>query len=225
LAASTTAAAAQPLLPEPPGRLWRVQAEASEVRILVFREGAAAAFGHNHVLTAPQLQGWLQLPGLHRGDKRPDAGLSRPQLAGAQWQLWTRLDALQLDAASQREPLGAAFASKPSAEAVAATRANMLGESLFQADRYPLLHLRSQQVAGEGEHLALQMQIQLHGQSRLQWVPVQLTVQEGVLRARGQFVLLQSDFGVTPLRVLGGLLAVQDPLWIAFDLQLREDPP
>jgi hypothetical protein len=39
-----------------------------------------------------------------------------------------------------------------------------------------------------------------------------------LLRASGEFVLRQSDFGMTPFSVLGGLMAVQDMVGITFDL-------
>ena len=39
------------------------------------------------------------------------------------------------------------------------------------------------------------------------------------LRVRGRFALRQTDFGLAPLSVLGGLLAVQDEVAIDFDLR------
>ena len=37
-------------------------------------------------------------------------------------------------------------------------------------------------------------------------------------RARGEVVIRQSDFGIQPFTVLGGLLAVKDELVVQFEL-------
>jgi hypothetical protein len=59
------------------------------------------------------------------------------------------------------------------------------------------------------------MAIELHGRVRRQWLVVHLDA-EGL--ARGEAVLRQSDFGLTPFSILGGLLAVRDELLVDFSL-------
>jgi hypothetical protein len=47
---------------------------------------------------------------------------------------------------------------------------------------------------------------------------VQIDVTEHSLRVRGRFALNQTNFGMTPFSLLGGALAVQDQVDIAFEL-------
>lgn len=190
-------------------RLIDIDAERSSLRIHVFRAGGLAALGHNHVLSAPRLHGLVALPA--QGS------------AGARFALALRLDELSLDEPAQRAALGAEFASRPDAEAIAATRANMLGEAGLQAARFPWLRLRSLQVAGALPKLALQVEIELHGQRRAQWLPAHVELRADGLSARGAFVLRQSDFGLQPFSVLGGLLTVQDELLVEFELTGRAE--
>lgn len=187
------------------GKVYRLDAARSVVRIYAFRAGTAARLGHNHVLNAPQFSGWVYLP--------------QEQLADARVDLEFRLDTLQLDNPEERARLGAAFASTLSPGALQRTREHMLGEDNLAAQRYPFLRIRSLQISGELPKLALKIQLSLHGQSREMWLPLEVSRDQGQLHVRGAMVLRQTDFGVRPYSVLGGFLAVQDELVIEFALQ------
>lgn len=161
------------------------------LRILVFRGGTAARLGHNHVLRAADLKvDWLA------------AG---PVLS-------FRLDALDIDPPALRAGLGPAFASAVDDEARAGTRANLL--KALDAAAHPEVVVRTLQQVGEGPRRAVEVEITLHGASRRQWFVAEV---DG-WRARGEVVIRQSDFGIQPFTVLGGLLAVQDALVVQFEL-------
>lgn len=189
--------------------LLKVDAAASTLSIHVFRAGRAARLGHNHVLSAPKLTGFVKMPG---GDT---------DLSTAGFELALRLDELQLDAPAARAALGAGWASALSPEMVAATRANMLGEAGLQAASYPMVRIRSLRMVGATPKLAALVEIELHGQRRQQWIALHADVERETVRARGALVLRQSDYGVAPFSVGGGLLTVQDELTIEFDLRAR----
>lgn len=186
---------AQAVVAAPPG-LWSVDASASQLRILVLRGGRLAALGHNHVLGLPPLRGGVQMP-------------------AALLELSFRLDELEFDRPAWRAALGPDFASVPDADSIAATRRNML--IALETERFPLVRLQARGLDGE----TLQLDLTLHGQTRSISVPLQLDLQAHSLRARTRFAIKQSDFGIQPFSVLGGLLAVQDELRIEADLWLR----
>lgn len=209
-------------VPEPDGGVhWRVDPGASLLQVLAFRQGALSALGHNHVLTAPRLQGWLQLPA---GVTEPDR-LTPAQLSATRFALALRLDELVLDDASQRARLGPAFASRPDADAIAGTRANLLGESMLDAARFPWLRVQSVGLRGEAGHVLAEVEIDWHGQQRRWRLPLQVetrsTPEGQVLRVQGQMALRLTDFGIRPLSLLGGMLAVQDDIGVTLDLLLR----
>jgi len=186
--------------------VWPLDPARSNIRIYVFRAGAAARVGHNHVLTAPRFAGFLAWP-------------ADGNAASAQFELDFALADLLIDPPGSRDGLGRAFASTVPPEAIAAARANMLGEDNLQAARYPRLRVRSLQVTGEAPKLMARVAVELHGQTREQWVALNVTgLPAASWRADGRLVLRQSDFGVRPFSVLGGLIAVQDEVMIEFDL-------
>ena len=177
-----------PLVTPPP---VAVAVEGDELRVLVFRGGTAARLGHNHVLRA--------------GDLRVDWPVAGPVLR-------FRLDALAIDPPALRARLGEAFASAVDDEARAGTRANLL--RALEAAAHPEVVVRTLQLLGEGTRRAVEAEITLHGVTRRQWFVAEVDGQ----RARGEVVIRQSDFGIQPFTVLGGLLAVQDALVVQFEL-------
>ncbi len=189
------------------GRLYRVDAAASQVRIHVFRAGRLAKAGHNHVLGVERLEGQVFVPA--------------DGIAGAGLELGFRLEDLAIDKPEWRAALGPEFASVPSASDIAGTRANLL--KTVDGDRFPAISMRSTAVAGAFPVLALKLAVRWHGQSREFDVPVRVArpAGEAALRAQGALVLRQSDFGIAPLSILGGLLAVQDELTVEVDVAAR----
>lgn len=190
------------------GELYRLDEAASRLRVHVFRAGRLSAMGHNHVLGLARLQGQAFVPA--------------QGLEGAGVELGFRLDDLEPDRAEWRAELGPEFASRPTESDIAGTKANLL--RALQAQAHPRVLLQSTAVAGAWPWLALRVSVQLHGQVRELSVPVKAWVQApagqggGTLHAQGRLLLRQSEFGIQPFSVLGGLLAVQDELVMDFEL-------
>ncbi len=191
------------------GPVYRIDGAASAVRIFVFRGGKAQRLGHNHVLAVPNVTGYVQVPA-ENGE-------------GARFELSFRLDAMQVDPPELRQALGAGWASAVSPEAVAGTRANMLGEAGLQAARFPRVRIRSLSLSGEAPKLAAQVEVELHGQRRELWVPLDVSIKPEQVTASGALVIRQSEFGVMPFSVLGGLLAVKDELVVEFRLVAKPE--
>jgi hypothetical protein len=186
------------------GRVMHLHPDASQIRIQVFRAGRAVHLGHNHVISAPQFEGFFYWPAQN--------------LEAARFDLVFRLDQLVFDLPSQRAALGPAFAAVLSEAAIAATREHMLGPDNMQADRYPLVRIHSLEITGEAPKFAARVAIALHGKTREMHIPLSVTGLPQRVNASGSLVLRQSDFGVQPYSVMGGLLAVQDDVLLEFSL-------
>ena len=94
----------------------------------------------------------------------------------------------------------------------------MLGDNNFQAVRFPWVRIHSVQIAGDVPKFAAHIAVELHGQTREMLVPLTVHGLPEKLVVQGALVLRQSDFGVKPLSVLGGLLSVQDAVIVEFKL-------
>ena len=192
------------LPPLPLGLRERLDGPGSGLRVQVFRDGAAAHLGHNHVIEAGDL--WADLIW-------PDAAAARASAwSKATLVLGFSLAALVIDPPAQRARLGPDFASVLSDADRAGTLANL--RRALSAERFPQVRVQTTRIVGEGPSLAIEAVVAWHGQVRA----LPLSVSLDGPRAQGRAVLRQRDFGIQPFSVLGGLLAVRDEVVVEFEL-------
>lgn len=190
------------------GQLYVIDAAHSQLLIYAYRGGAAAKFGHNHILRAAQIEGYVYVPA------------AAP--AGARFDLRVPLAQLVIDEPQLRAATGDTFAGERTASDIAGTRHNMLGPQGLDATRFPDVRVRSTGVSGDWPLLVADIEITLHGVARMLTVPLRVHRDGADLNISGSLVLRQSDFGIQPYSALLGLLAVQDPVTITFELLARE---
>lgn len=177
----------------------------SKVRLYVFRAGAAGQkAGHNHVFAAPAFEGKVYVPEGAPG--------------GVRFDVRVRLDDLQVDDPAWRAETGDSFAGERSAEDIAGTLRNMKGPKGLDAAQSADVRLTSVKVEGDWPVLVVEVAVTLHGETRSQSVMLDVKRAPDRIEASGTLVLRQTDFGIEPFAVLGGLLAVQDVVAIRFHL-------
>lgn len=190
-------------------QVFDVDPQRSSVQILVFRAGALARLGHNHVVTSSSISGRIWL---HPRFERSGIELEMP------------VASFVVDDQQARAERGAEFSSRISQEDIAGTRRNMLGPDVLNAQQYPIIRIQSVEVTGTWAAPSVTARITLKGVQRDVTVPLELSLDDRRLRARGQFDIRQSDFGMKPFSVALGALAVQDRLHIEFEIAARRVP-
>jgi hypothetical protein len=175
--------------------VYAVDPGASLLTVKVGRAGLMARLGHDHVVASHTLAGYVA-PGAGRAD------------------VSFRVDQMTVD----EPPLlrDAGIATQPSSQAVEGTRKNMLGPVL-EAQRYPMVTLHAERLAGSD----LRVAVTLHGVTRWLALPAAIQVDAAQVAASGTARLKQTDFGMTPFSVGGGLLSVQDELEIRYRIVAR----
>ena len=111
-----------------PGTVYRIDERHSELRILVYRAGPLARFGHNHVILNRSIRGVVNLAGV---GGESTFSLSVPA-AG-----------FVVDDAQARREEGADFAAEVPDDAKSGTLHNMLSAALLDADEFPMITIRS----------------------------------------------------------------------------------
>ncbi|HEX5393427.1 MAG TPA: YceI family protein [Rhodocyclaceae bacterium] len=182
---------------------YRIRSDLSDVRFLVYRAGPLARLGHNHVIQAGIIQGEIQLA---RNFKASTVRLTLP------------VTGFQVDNASARREEGEDFATEPDENDIAGTRRNMLSDKVLDAARYPDITIASATITGPSWQPDITLRIKLHGEEKEATVPVALEFDANKLIATAAFSVRQSDFGITPLAVLGGGLQVADTVRIRLRL-------
>jgi len=177
--------------------ILRVDPAQSLVVIKVQRGGPVAWLGHDHIVASHNLSGYVSL-------------------AEGQANLVVPLDQLVVDEPGLRAEAG--FNSQPSREDIEATRRNML-EKTLDSERFPNAFIHVTSLAAN--HTALNVSITLHGITRTYEVKAPIeTVVDGIA-VNGKISFNQSDFGILPLSVLGGLIQVQDKLDVRFRIRMQ----
>jgi len=102
-----------------------------------------------------------------------------------------------------------------------------MNRDVLETSRFPEIVFESAKVsasqAGGGQFLVnLVGTLTLHGVSNNQPVEARISLTGDMLRAHGEFTVLQSAYGIKPISIAGGTLKVKDELKCSFDIVARK---
>jgi len=189
-----------------PGQPYQVVSSESLLIVRVYRAGALARAGHNHIVASHDLAGSIHVAA---------------DIARSSCELEFPVAALTVDEAELRAAQGPDFAADVPDSARAGTRHNMLGPAVLNADAYPRITLKCAGFEPEGEHLVAHLSIEVRDHRSEFTVPVSYTLSASELLADGELSLRQSDLGLTPFTALLGAIAVQDEMHLQFHIVAR----
>ena len=103
-----------------------------------------------------------------------------------------------------------------------------MNKSVLEIEKFPEICFSTTSIAAtalsENRYQAnLTGNLTLRGVTRAVTIPTQVTLLGDVLRAGGEFSLLQTNFGIAPVSVAGGTLKLKDELKLAFDIVARKE--
>ncbi len=171
----------------------------SQIRIRVDPAGPLARLGHSHVIGGAVLEGHVLL-----GEA----------LEHSQVDLELEVAALEVDRPDWRAEAGLEPDLDP--EAVAGTRANMLGPRVLDANGFPRIALRSTALRHDADGWRIEARIRLQDRIHALELPLQLRLEGERLIASGEFETRHAELGLAPFSAAGGALRVADPIRIRF---------
>jgi len=183
-----------------------VVTEESLLQILVYRGGAMARLGHNHVIASHHLSGTVY--------ETADPLATRFDISFP-------VNELTVDEPALREAAGADFPPAVPQNARDGTRSNMLSPALLDGPNYPVIRLRAVDIKAAGEDFDAGVEVTLKGATHVFRVPVRVQRSEGKLVATGEFSLWQSQLGLAPFSAAMGALVVLDEMHIRFEVTAR----
>jgi len=113
-----------------------------------------------------------------------------------------------------------------SAEDIHKIEQTMLSPEVLDVARFPTIRFRSRAVTGTqispGVYVgAVAGELTLHGTTKPATVPLQLELRDDTLTAKGKMIVKQTDFGMEPISVAGGLVKVEDEVTVSFKIVAR----
>jgi len=174
-------------------RVYVIDAAQSEAYWRIYRAGAMARFGHNHVISIEQFAGSVVLSN---------------DLAAAEWNLSFSVADLVIDDPDLRALYGEDFESVPSEEDKAGTKTNMLTDRVLNGEAFSEISLSGRGVTGSLQRAELPVSIQMLGLTIDQSFPAAITITADTLTVEGEYRLTHADLGMEPFSLFGGAIAV-----------------
>jgi hypothetical protein len=193
----------------PSGRVYRVDENQSELRVLVYRAGPLARFGHNHVIVNRAVRGSVNVADAAAG--------------GSVFSLTVPAAGFVVDDAQARREEGLDFAAEVPDDARTGTLHNMLSTAVLDADEFPVILVGGVEVAAprgvsESGEMTAAVAFSVAGHESKIDVPFALQIDAAHLAATGTLELRQSVLGLTPYSLMLGALQVQDTMTIKFKI-------
>lgn len=173
----------------------------SKVEINVYKEGFFKAFGHDHLVAAKELSGQV------------------------------RFDAEKIDQSTVRLtfPTKSITVIDPgeSEKDRSDVQATMEGEKVLDVARFPEITFSASRVSAVKKtqaswELTLFGNLNLHGVEKPVSFPLKVRLEADELLGEGELSILQTDYGMTPVRVGGGTVKVKDKLKITFNIVAKK---
>lgn len=194
--------------PPPDGIPYLISPAASEIRIRVYKSGALARFGHNHVITITNLEGTVWL-----GETPAESAVDLTFPAAH----------LVVDDPAKRAAAGKEFPGELDADAIAGTRRNMLSEELLDAARHPRIAVRAMEVHGEYPSLSVVAEVTVRGLTREIVFPIEVIREPARIFANGATKVTHTDLGLTPFSAMLGALSVKDEFELEYEFVANRD--
>lgn len=177
--------------------VYKIDTQQSQAIIYVYKGGVLAKLGHNHVVANYNLSGYI-LDDVNQ----VQADITAP------------LDLLIVDESSLRVQAG--FVSQPTTRDIEGTKQHML-EPVLEAEQYPVVHIHVNKLMANTSGFIALVEFTLHGVTQLLEVPINIkNLANKKIKISGKFSINQTDFGIKPYAVMGGLLQVQDKVDLTF---------
>ncbi len=176
---------------------YSIDSAKSKLQIDVYKEGAFKMFGHDHLIVAKEISGQVQFD----PQKMEDSAVH------------LKVPANSLTAVDPGE------SEKDRRDVQAA----MIGEKVLDVAKFPEIVFTSTHVSAvkknaDGWELTLTGKLNLHGVEKPASFPLRVHAAAGELRVQGEVSVLQTDHGITPIKVGGGSVKVKDKLKISFTI-------
>jgi polyisoprenoid-binding protein YceI len=174
----------------------------SKVQINVYKEGVFKAFGHDHLVAAKELSGQVQFD-----PEKIDQSAVRLKIP-------TKSITVIDPGESEKDRQD--------------VQATMEGEKVLDVAKFPEITFASSSVTAArktpaGWEVTLSGKLKLHGVEKPVNFPLRVNAEANELRGEGEVSILQTDYGITPVKVGGGSVKVKDKLKITFNIVAAKD--
>ena len=184
-------------------REFRIDSNASWLRVLAYPDGPLRRFGHHHVISHHGISGVVVVA------PNPLESTIKLELTVAD---------LTVDDPALRGLEGEDFEGEISQKDIDGTRGNMLGEDLLNAEQFPTIQIQSETIEGTMPDVNIVATVIVLGTEHTVKFPVSIELTDDSFVASGQLEIVHGELGLSPFTAMGGALSVRDLLVLKYQI-------
>jgi polyisoprenoid-binding protein YceI len=182
---------------------FRIDSDASWLRVLAYPDGPLRRFGHHHVISHQGISGIVTVA---------------PNPLESSIMLEITVADFEVDNAALRALEGEDFAKEVSQKDIDGTRGNMLGEDLLNAAQFPTIQIQSTAIEGSMPDVNIVATVTVVGIENTVTFPASIELGDDSFVASGQLELTHGALGLSPFTAAGGALSVRDLLVLKYEI-------
>ena len=179
------------------GEEFRVDSDASWLRVMAWPDGPLKRFGHHHVISHHGISGTVNVA---------------PDPMASTFALELSVLDLVVDDPDQRALEGEEFEGEVPQDDIEGTRGNMLSENLLHGEQFPAITIQSSAIAGSLPDVNITAIFTVKGVEQSVTIPATIDLTDEAFTASGEIELTHDAFGLSPFTAMGGALSVRDLL-------------
>lgn len=183
----------------PQARSYRIVDAESRFTVFAGKAGFLSGLAHDHTVAVRAFSGSIKVPA---------GGLSGASLE------------LEIDARSL-EVIDEGVSDKDRAEIQSEMESKVLETARFPKIAFKSVSISDLKAEGERSRFLLHGDLTLKGATRRIAIPVAASIDASGVRATGEVVIKQTDFGIKPYSKGLGAVRVKDELKLSFDIRAR----
>jgi len=182
---------------------FRVDSDASWLRVLAYPDGPLKRFGHHHVISHHGISGTVEVA---------------PDPLDSTFMLEITVADLDVDNPDTRALEGEDFEEEVPQKDIDGTRANMLGEKLLHGEEFPTIQLQSSAIEGSMPDVNIVTTLIVKGMEHTVSFPASIELTDDSFVATGQIEIMHGELGLSPFTAMGGALSVRDLLVLKYEI-------
>jgi polyisoprenoid-binding protein YceI len=182
---------------------FRVDSDASWIRVLAWPDGPLKRFGHHHVISHDGISGTVEVA------EDP-----------LQSNIMLEIDVQEfaVDDPELRALEGEEFEGEVPQKDIEGTRNNMLSEKLLDGEQFQTIQIESGYIEGSLPDVNIVATVTVKGVENTVKFPATVELTDDSVVARGELELLHGAFGLSPFTAMGGALSVRDLLVLKYEI-------
>ena len=163
------------------GTEFRVDSDASWLRVLAWPDGPLKRFGHHHVISHHGITGTVNVA---------------PDPLASKFALELSVLDLVVDDPDQRALEGEEFEGEVPQDDIDGTRGNMLSENLLHGDQFPTITIQSSAIEGSLPDVSITAIYTVKDVEQTVTIPASIEMTDDTFTAKGEIELLHGAFAI-----------------------------